>query len=676
MQTGFCSYRTKIVTFLLCGGLIFGQSTAYAQENVQIERKGPPLVNQAGYNLNEAKRVVVPGAADGVVFEVRRYEEPAPGQVEPCVGEVVYEGKIQDYAGDFSSFNPDEPGQLYVITVPGHGRSYPFRVADHFMEALSSRLAYQFFIDVRGGTDVATFDPTSVAGGGPSRDGGAYTLETPFEVLLFASNPALFDRWTEEMAPTDVPDLIDLILWHGAFAYDFRDYNGPTGHRPYFLGYEGEQLRTYDYQNTLDHIAAVLAAYHSFLKPYLPEETYNKYREVALRLWEPYDRHKVVRYWVKSSKSIDEGWQEFNEMGNALGQSVLRNLFMYQAEQHEPDGDPERFLAYAREATRDLIANWHFDNPRHTWLHRNGEHVGPQALAYFLMVAPDDAPPGTREKLESWRDYIVERTNNLWHYRTHSDTEWAHPQSKEVGTVAGLGGAMFAVAHVLDDPELRALGWSQVNFVFGLNPVGAHLSNKSAERVETGGYWPGIERGWPDALPDGAGKLGMVRGTLDGSPLNHAFPYNPEGYAGVDADRYYATEGWAVTNRAWMSTVIFSTPGSHDVSLFDPANHSRRTTAAPGDSVLIRLKAALNRSHEKVETGWVDVLVRSSNNPGISQRVKVKETGPDTGVFEASIHIVPRGQQGPGRLAAAAGDEVVVSYGYLGFEKTALLTVQ
>ena len=104
-------------------------------------------------------------------------------------------------------------------------------------------------------------------------------------------------------------------------------------------------------------------------------------------------------------------------------------------------GQPARFLTYARACAEDIIRSWDFGNPVHTWRARNAEHIAPQALALFLLIAPEQAPPGTKEKLGGWRDYIVSRTNNLWQYRTHDDREWAHPKSKEVGTVAGMGGA-------------------------------------------------------------------------------------------------------------------------------------------------------------------------------------------------------------------------------------------
>src|SRR5690606_26553996 len=120
-------------------------------------------------------------------------------------------------------------------------------------------------------------------------------------------------------------------------------------------------------------------------------------------------------------------------------------------ELHEPGGEAEKFLGYARQCAADIVENWDFSNPWHMWAMRNAEHITPQALAIFYLMFPDKAPQGTLQKLKDYRDYVLERTDNLWQYRTHSDREWAHPKSKEVGTVAGLGGSFFAVAEALED---------------------------------------------------------------------------------------------------------------------------------------------------------------------------------------------------------------------------------
>ncbi len=613
-----------------------------------------PIVNQLGYNLNEAKRFVCYGVNEGSEFGVYYAKDSLNNNSKP-----LFLGSINNFSGDFSSFNPIESLSEFIIKVEGAGFSFPFLIADHLFELSSSLLAYQFFIDVRGSENPVYSDESNVPGGGPSRDGGGYTLETPFEVLLYASNPALFDNWTNDFNDPGTPDLIKLILWHAEFAYQHRDYNGPTGSSPYTIGHPGEAPQTFDYQNMLDHLAPVCAAYHSFLKPYLSEEKYRRYRQVCKRYWEEYERHIQVRYYVNSEKWVDQGWQEFSEMGNVLGQSVLRNLFMYLCEKNEKDGDPEKYLAYAQQVTRDVIDNWDFNNPRHMWWIRNGEHITPQSLAFFLMVAPDEAPYGTRKKLEEWGTHIKERTDNFWHYRKHNEAEWAHSRTKELGNT-GLGGSLFAASFILQDPYLRSLAWSQVNQVFGLNPAEAHYSNKSKERLEIQGYWEGIERGWPDAHPNGLGKLGKVRGTLDGTPLDNMFPYNPAACTEGTLSAY-ATEGWAATNRAWMTTVTFSTIGSHDLKIFDTRSGNEINEIKAGDSFIIQLRAALNVNPEKVDKGWVVVIINNSQE----EKIEVKETGKDTGVFQTKYIASSSIENGT----------ISVSYGYLGMAKKAIINV-
>ena len=106
-------------------------------------------------------------------------------------------------------------------------------------------------MDVRGSTDPVHSNEAKVYGGGPSRDCGSYTLETVFETMFYASNPALFDRWKGEMGGGKMPDLIALILWHAEFAYHHHAYNGPVGHPHGWLGYEGTAKMNYDYWKTL-----------------------------------------------------------------------------------------------------------------------------------------------------------------------------------------------------------------------------------------------------------------------------------------------------------------------------------------------------------------------------------------------------------------------------------------
>ena len=624
------------------------------EANAQQFDKYYPLVNQTGYNLNEPKRFVCYGAPDDTPFYL----------INQRTGKVEYEGKMIFSQGWFSDFNPVTQDE-YVIEVKGKGRSVPFWIADHLIEKVSSKLAYDFFVDVRGSEDPVHSNEAKVYGGGPSRDQGAFGLEALFEVLFYSSNPALFDNWTQELGDKKCADLIDLILWHAEFAYHHVEFNGPILTRHGTLGYEGEPRMVYDYWNTLDHLAPVCAAYHTFLKPYLSEEKYQAYRKTCLERWEKYDRHKTVRYWTYSTKWVDQGFQEFNEMGNVFGQSVFSNLFMYLCELNEPNGNPEKFLKYAQESAQDIIDNWDFNNPRHMWWIRNGEHITPQALEFFLLVAPDKAPAGTRKKLQAWARHIQQRCNNCWKYRSHSETEMAHPVTKELGGAPALGGSLFAAAHLLEDDALRKLGWAQVDFVFGVNPVGAHIGHKSEERLKLNGYWEGVENGWPDSHPNGYGMLGSCRGTLEGTPLDGQFPKSNSTTTADDLDnignKCYATEGWAISNRGWMATLTFSTLGSQTVDVV--TSEGKPVTAAEaGDKLRVRLKAALNIDWNKKDKGWVEVKIDAK----VIQRLPVEETAPNSGLFEGEYKIP----------AAASGKQLTFSYGYFGFDKKAQVTVK
>lgn len=624
------------------------------EANAQQFDKYYPLVNQTGYNLNEPKRFVCYGAPDDTPFYL----------INQRTGKIEYEGKMIFSQGWFSDFNPVTQDE-YVIEVKGKGRSVPFWIADHLIEKVSSKLAYDFFVDVRGSEDPVHSNEAKVYGGGPSRDQGAFGLEALFEVLFYSSNPALFDNWTQELGDKKCADLIDLILWHAEFAYHHVEFNGPILTRHGTLGYEGEPRMVYDYWNTLDHLAPVCAAYHTFLKPYLSEEKYQAYRKTCLERWEKYDRHKTVRYWTYSTKWVDQGFQEFNEMGNVFGQSVFSNLFMYLCELNEPDGNPEKFLKYAQESAQDIIDNWDFNNPRHMWWIRNGEHITPQALEFFLLVAPDKAPAGTRKKLQAWARHIQQRCNNCWKYRSHSETEMAHPVTKELGGAPALGGSLFAAAHLLGDDALRKLGWAQVDFVFGVNPVGAHIGHKSEERLKLNGYWEGVENGWPDSHPNGYGMLGSCRGTLEGTPLDGQFPKSNSMTTADDLDnignKCYATEGWAISNRGWMATLTFSTLGSQTVDVV--TSDGRPVTAAEaGDKLYVRLKAALNIDWNKKDKGWVEVKIDDK----VVQRLPVEETAPNSGLFEGEYKV----------SAVASGKQLTFSYGYFGFDKKAQVTVK
>ena len=103
-----------------------------------------------------------------------------------------------------------------------------------------------------------------------------------------------------------------------------------------------------------------------------------------------------------------------------------------------------------------------------------------------------------------------------------------------------------------------------------------------------------------------------------------------------------------------MSTVIFSTLGSHELRIYDNSFEKEVTKPKQGDIVNIQLKAALNLDFEKKETGWIQVQIDKQE----PFKVQVFETNVNTGIFEAQF-----------KLDYLVKSKVQFSYGYWGFKK-------
>jgi hypothetical protein len=153
---------------------------------------------------------------------------------------------------------------------------------------------------------------------------------------------------------------------------------------------------------------------------------------------------------------------------------------------------------------------------------------------------------------------------------------------------------------------------------------------------------------------------------LEGTPLNDQFPIaktvqkivgTNEGQ--VFGKNAYASEGWSISNRGWQATVTLATLGSQHIKLFDSEYKNEIKQAKPGQKITIELKAALNQDWYTAEKGWVEI--RNGTSPAI--KLEVIETRPNTGLFTAKYQL-PKSKE---------GDKTEVSYGYLGFEKKAIL---
>ena len=109
-----------------------------------------------------------------------------------------------------------------------------------------------------------------------------------------------------------------------------------------------------------------------------------------------------------------------------------------------------------------------------------------------------------------------------------------------------------------------------------------------------------------------------------------------------------------------MSTVTFSTLGSHAIRFVDARTGAPRRALKGGETARIELRAALNHDPARTEMGWIEL-----RRGGVTRRVAVTETGADTGRFVADLPVTPD-----------MSGQLVASYGYLAFRKTVAVLVE
>lgn len=124
----------------------------------------------------------------------------------------------------------------------------------------------------------------------------------------------------------------------------------------------------------------------------------------------------------------------------------------------------------------------------------------------------------------------------------------------------------------------------------------------------------------------------------------------------------YATEGWCVSNRGWEATVTFATLGTQKIRIFDEAYKNEIASAKSGQTITVELNSALNQNWNKPDRGWVEM--KSGKNPAV--KMEVMETGNNSGLFVGKF-TVP---------TTKTGDEILASYGYLGFGTMATLNIK
>jgi hypothetical protein len=604
------------------------------------------LVNQSGYELNKPKRLTAPLASNGTPFYIKKVGN----------ANILFSGTITNNVGDFSGFNPSDPGE-YVIETGGE-TSVPFSIGPYWIQKVSIKPALDFMIGSRAYVGITTGHTNTEMW----RDGCQYAFEIPSLLNQYWANPSVYERMPVTVSyvsgygdldppAANSPDLIKLVHWGlDRILKTSLNHTLLKGQLAYFL---------YSYPE---------------IKQYITQNTYNTVRDYAFNIWRNDDRSRYSwgGYEVDHTGNL---LQVYTQIGSGKGtfppgHSIIPNLLMYEVAKREGRADYMDYFNAAYNQTAWIINNLDWNDPTTTKGQRMSERITMEALAYFQKNYAGQAPPGLLAKIDSWADIMIARSNNLWDFRKYDDPAdgsgtgdlWIIPSFNEPGNVAGFPAAALAACQVLTDPvkanRLRQISYAQVDNVFGRNPFGRHFSHDAPRDFE------GVESGWFTEYQGGAGELNNVLGVLDASPKEASYPYNPS------ADYGY-TEGWVNFNTAWNEALAYLAAEDTEVKVFDPGFAAEINTVSPGQTIGIQLKAPLNFNYNSVESGHIIVL--SSN--GDSEKLAVNEVTANHLNFRATAVVsTAAANSGDGVIQAPANGWFAISYGYGFFKKEVIFT--
>ena len=530
-------------------------------------------VNQIGYATNLPKRFTAPISPDGTPFIVRLADET----------KILHRGEIRAHLGDFSAFQPPVSAKHYVVEIRGGelkpGVSDPFLIRPDIWREQYWQPAVDFLIDSRSvvGTHPSAF------GGCPWRDGNYYDAIIPSLVLFYLADPARiaamprqidweadkkrvldpgfkFDPknpesggvmdavrkyYTELEAPSpDAPDVVKLIHW-GAGYYLMK----PVTKDPM-----GDPERPQIHSQTVEQVSYVVWAW-PVLKQWLPQSFYDRCRDFCFANWQK--SLGIDKWW--DPKGYEAPPQGQNPMGGRLnpykgrhapGHSIVPNLLMHEIAKRERRDDAVKYLDAAVAQADYIVKTLDWNDPRSTKGHRMSEHRTIPNLVWLLQKYPDRAPAGLKEKIRTWAEVAVRRSDNLWDFRRYDEDEhWTIPKLSDVGNWASFPAIATAAAWVIDDPalksRLRELAVSHADFVFGRNPRLAAAPHKP----EMG--FPEIERGWPVGhKPNVCARLELCRGSISSGPGSEMFPFNPEA-------PFRHAEGWVNYGASWCVSLAY-----------------------------------------------------------------------------------------------------------------------
>jgi hypothetical protein len=596
-----------------------------------LQTEPVPLIylNQSGFNLGKPKRFTAPTLPDGTHFEVR----PASG------GAASFRGKLRQHIGDFTAFDPSD--QREYVVLAGTNSSVPFRIGPWWLERVTYQNAVNFMVDSR---HYVGNDRNVCQGSFGWRDDHHFGWELHTLVPQFLSNPSAFERMPHQIQyekPThpqtwgalqpygdSAPDLVQLIHW-GA---DVIVTQGATH----------EMLKS--------QLAYFLYAW-PWLKEWLPEQNYQAVHDFTFTHWRdtvcdrkyPYDEsegHDLLA--LKTKVGTTKG---------ALppGFSIEPNLLLYEVAKREGRAEAEAYFEAASRQAEWIIAHLNWNDSQTTKGQRMSEFITVTGLAHLLGEYPDRAPAGLRDKINSWAEVIVRRSDNLWDFRKLDDGgRWTPMGEKptmwnEPGNVVGLPAALLSAEPFLSNSvaksRLEQLVWSHFDNMFGRNPTGRHFSYDAPREIE------GVEHGWYSYLQGGIGRLAEARFVLDGSPKDGHYPYNPEkGNIGW-------TEGWVQFNTAFNASLAYLARAETGVSL-------RRE----GDDLVVRLRAPLNFDYARVESGKVWVVTSISDE----EKLVVTEETANSEFLSGRMKLQPSTtpNSGDGLIQVVPGSKIQVGYGF------------
>ena len=562
-----------IVGAAFAGWMIVCDATSAAEAKQDPAFSAQPIaVNQIGYATGQPKRFTAPKAADATRFSIR----PATG------GGPLFRGEIRGGIGDFSSFQPEDSEKRYTVEVEGSLNvvSDPFLVRSGLLQEQCWQAAVDFLIDSRS----AVGTHPSAYGGSSWRDGTYYDAIIPALVLLHLGDPERvkamprqidweaekkrvlaqdfkFDdkdpgakgfmnsvrAYYELEAPSaDAPDVVKMIHWGAGFYLV-----NPKTHDP-----SKDPDKAKIHAQTVEQVAYVLWAWPA-LKQWLPQSFHDKCLAFCFENWSP--SLGISPWWDTKTYLRPEDLVEGNPMGGVLhpykgrhapGHSIVPNLLMHEVAKREGREDAAIYLDAAVKQAEWCVKNLDWNDPRTTKGHRMSEHRTIPNLVWLLQRYPEQAPAGLREKINTWVDVAISRSENLWDYRRYDlGDHWSVPKLNDVGNLLSLPAIATAAGWVVDDAgkkkrlaEIRA---AAIDHVFGRNP---RLAAAPAH-PELG--FPEIERGWPVLYKKNVcARLELCRGSISSAPGSEMYPFHPEGAA-----RH--PEGWVNYGASWCVSLAY-----------------------------------------------------------------------------------------------------------------------